>query len=513
VTTYKTPMDSLAEIWSRRKWLLILPFVLLFCVLASLIYALPPLFKASTTVIFGQDDIAESYVTNTTRNELEQRLEVVRQSILSRSHLQEFIEEFNLYPQLRRVLAPEAVVNRMRKDIEIRHEMLRQPQWGQNSTFAVSIAYQGWEPELVARVTNELAIRYQQEHEGIRTRQATRTAAFLREQLEEVRGRFLEQERRIDEFKIANLGGLPQQEGMNLATLERLNSEMRLNGERQIQLMSRRNDLLLGLGDANSNAVTGASNVVRLERLKRDLADMGTRYTDNYPDIIRVRNQIMTLEKEIAGANASEGTKTALPVGFQGMIQSPEEMENEIVRLRIKEEELREAFTSLQRRVENTPRVEQELQQLTNDYNEIRELYLSLQKRYQDASLAETLEFEQNQRVQVLEYAIPPDFPAAPDRMRLLIMLLVVSAGLSVGLVFIAEQTDRTFHTIDDVRNFTKLPVLGSISHIRTTKDKVNVGLRFMIIASAFILGVIVLSVLAYNYGQTNGQTLMWMMN
>ena len=155
----KSSVDSAIEIWRRRKWLLILPFTLLFIVVASLIMALPPLYKASSVVIFGQDDISESYVISNTSNELEQRLEVVRQSILSRSHLQEIIEEFDLYPELRKLISAEAVVNRMRKDITIEQEMLRQPQWGQNASFLVSIGYQGWEPQLTADVANALTTK------------------------------------------------------------------------------------------------------------------------------------------------------------------------------------------------------------------------------------------------------------------------------------------------------------------------------------------------------------------
>jgi succinoglycan biosynthesis transport protein ExoP len=509
----KSPIETAAGIWRRRKWLLILPFTLLFIVIASLIVALPPLYKATSVVIFGQDDISESYVTSNPSNELEQRLEVVRQSISSRSHLQEVIDEFDLYPDLRKVISAEGVVNRLRKDITIEQQMLRQPQWGQNASFSVSISYQGWEPQLTADVTNALATRFQQQNEDIRTRQASRTAEFLRDQLDEVRTVFVQQERIIDEFKIANLGGLPQQESMNLATLERLNAELRLNGERQIQLMSRRNDLLLGLTDTrNLNAAAGASGTIRLARLKRELADLGTRFTDSYPEIIRVRGQILSLEREIA-TNGDIGESDEGSASYQQMLQSPEEIDREIINLKLDEEKLRASFLTLQNRIENTPKVELELQQLSNNYNSTREQYLNLQRLYQDAALAESLEYQQNQRVQVLEQAIPPGSSAAPDRIRLLILTFALAAGFSVALVFIAEQFDRTFHTLDDIRSFTKLPVLGSISRITTTREKIRKTLNFSLAAALFIGLLVMLSTAMYNYGLAQGHSIIWMMN
>lgn len=509
----KSPVDSALEIWRRRKWLLILPFMLLFIAITSLIIALPPLYKATSVVIFGQDDISESYVTSSSSNELEQRLEVVRQSLLSRSHLQEVIDEFDLYADLRRLISAEGVIQRMRKDITIEQEMLRQPQWGQNASFSVSISYQGWEPQLTADVSNALTTRFQQQNEDIRTRQASRTAEFLRDQLNEVRAVFVGQEKLIDNFKIANLGGLPQQESMNLATLERLNSELRLNGERQIQLMSRRNDLLLGLTDSsNTNALRGASGTVRLARFKNELADLGTRFTENYPEIIRVRSQILSLEREIA-ANGDIDKATETPTGYQQMLQSPEEIDREIIDLKLAEDKLRSSFLALQDRIGNTPKVELELQQLSNNYNSTREQYLSLQKLYQDAALAESLNYQQNQRVQVLEQAIAPGSSATPDHMRLLILTFALAAGFSIALVFVAEQFDRTFHTLDDVRSFTKIPVLGSISRISTTRDKMRKTLSFVLAAALFLGLLIILSITMYNYGMTQGHSIIWMMN
>ena len=49
-------------------------------------------------------------------------------------------------------------------------------------------------------------------------------------------------------------GQLPQQVGVNLATLERMNTQLRLNGEQQIRLIEQREKLLEGLDDPNAIA-------------------------------------------------------------------------------------------------------------------------------------------------------------------------------------------------------------------------------------------------------------------
>jgi len=64
-----------------------------------------------------------------------------------------------------------------------------------------------------------------------RERQAGRTAGFLETQLDDAKKQLDDQERRASEFRLKHVGELPQQVDANLASLERLNTKLRLNGE------------------------------------------------------------------------------------------------------------------------------------------------------------------------------------------------------------------------------------------------------------------------------------------
>ena len=94
-----------------------------------------------------------------------------------------------------------------------------------------------------------LASLYVEENTRIRGRQATRTAEFLRAQLESVKKELDEQERLANDFKLRHIGELPQQMEANLSSLERLNTQLRLNGENQIRAMDRRERLERQLAD------------------------------------------------------------------------------------------------------------------------------------------------------------------------------------------------------------------------------------------------------------------------
>jgi len=66
----------------------------------------------------------------------------------------------------------------------------------------------------------------------------------------------------------------------------------------------------------------------------------------------------------------------------------------------------------------------------------------------------------------VLEPALPPEGPAAPNRFRLLIMGLLLAIAAAAAAILIREQFDTAFHSVDEVRDYTAVPVLVSIPPI-----------------------------------------------
>src|SRR5690606_15448096 len=138
-------VQTLQEIWRRRKWLLIAAFLSVFVVTAAIIQALPSLYRASTTILVGVDDIEDSLVTAATGDRLTQRLEVVQQAILSRSRLLEVIERMDLYPELREVAPEVAVIAQMRKDIQFERPLQTQDLRGVTNAFPLTISYQTWD--------------------------------------------------------------------------------------------------------------------------------------------------------------------------------------------------------------------------------------------------------------------------------------------------------------------------------------------------------------------------------
>ena len=117
----------------------------------TFIAALPSLYRASATVLI-EGHLAEAQSGDT----VEDRLEAIRQEALTRARLSDLIEQFDLYPALRRNAPPEAVMDRLERDITIK-PITSNDRSGVPNTIAFSVDYLGLDRDKVATVANALA--------------------------------------------------------------------------------------------------------------------------------------------------------------------------------------------------------------------------------------------------------------------------------------------------------------------------------------------------------------------
>jgi polysaccharide chain length determinant protein (PEP-CTERM system associated) len=418
-------------------------------------------------------------------------------------------------------------------------------------TVAFTISYQGFDPVTVASVANTLASSYVEENTRVRERQASGTADFLRRQLESTKDRLDAQERKVSDFKKRFLGETPQQLGANLAILERLNTELRRNADQQTRSMQRRGVIEAQMGLAAQLAETerrrardsaipalpdrtgGAASpgemvdplAERLAKLQAELAELRTRFSDRYPDVMAKKAEIATVAqqlREAPPARASEPgpSPAALPASAASpaadavatpafvprdptavrLQQTLLEIDGELRSLKDEEARLRQTVATYQGRIENAPRREQEFEEISRDYDTTRELYRTLLKRYEEAQLAESLEQRQKgEQFRILDPAVPNPRPAAPARLMLLAMALVGSLGFAAAVVIAAEATDTSFHGVDDLRVFSgAVPVLVSIPWITTSAYRLRRERRMRLSSMAAAVAVVVIFVASY---------------
>src|SRR5207247_1342103 len=71
----------------------------------------------------------------------------------------------------------------------------------------------------------------------------------------------------------------------------------------------------------------------------------------------------------------------------------------------------------------------------------------------------------------ILDPAIPSQLPLMPNRARLVLVGLLLAAGTAVAAAVLAERLDTSFRTAEQLRAFSKVPVLASIPRIVKPED------------------------------------------
>jgi uncharacterized protein involved in exopolysaccharide biosynthesis len=170
------------EILRRRKLVALVVFATLFASAVTFALYLPNLYRA-TSVVLVERPVSETFVRAAVTDELESRLHVIKQEILSRARLTDLITRYNLYPELRHDGQIDGALEQMRRDVAVEPtgpEMLS----GKIKTVAFNLSYTGEKKETVARVANDIAAFYVARNDAIRSGEAEKTTQFLKSQLD-----------------------------------------------------------------------------------------------------------------------------------------------------------------------------------------------------------------------------------------------------------------------------------------------------------------------------------------
>jgi len=211
-------LDDFWQILLRRKWLIVLPAILVGGVSAAVIYKLPNLYRSETLILVVPQRVPETYVRSTVTARIEDRLQAISQQIMSRTRLEQVITDFNLYAKERADKElMEDIIERMRnRDIGI--QIIR------GDSFRVS--YIAGDPRTAMRVTERLGSLFIDESLRDREVLADGTTEFISTQLDEAQRKLVENENKVLEYQRLHDGELPSQTPANLQAQH--NAEMAL---------------------------------------------------------------------------------------------------------------------------------------------------------------------------------------------------------------------------------------------------------------------------------------------
>ena len=474
----------------RRKWIILIPFLLAVMLGLFLAITIPRTYKAETVILVTPPRVPSDYVRPVVSGVFEERLRTISQQIMSRTRLEKVIRDLGLYKEALKKLPMDKVVEGMKKKIEIRTVGRGR---GLNS---FSVSFEHPDPNICAKVANTLASLFIEENLKVREERAVGTTEFLETELKRLKKKLETQEKALKDYKSKHFGELPEQLQANITTLQRLQVELQsvqesLSAAKQRKLIIQQYAYQTVSGTQTGEQNAPASGPARLQTLYNTLDELKTRYTDKHPDIIRIKKEIAKLEKEYGNVSATSGAgsrRRSRVVRDPAMQRELINVDAEIARLQAEEKSLKRAIKLYQMRVDNTPKREQELASLRRDYDITLHSYQDLLRRKIEAQMSENLEKkQQGEQFSVLDPAKAPQVPFKPNVLKILFLSLFLGLGSGGGIAFLLEYLDPTFHDKKLLEKTFKLPVIATIPRLYTNKEKKRKWLMRIVYVTVFL--------------------------
>ena len=404
---------------------------------------LPNRFEASSTLLIEPQAISKRFVEGgREESAVNDRLHLMTSEILSRSRLSRVIDDLGLYPDESDKFTREEVISLMREDIrvepvvpEMDTSLIRRHEF-EILTFRISFLAD--DAKTSATVANRLASDFVNEHLKERVEISEDTTEFVKRELARLTNRIQIVEEQIAATKAENPGRLPEDLESNRRILERSVDNLRLaRRDLEIALSDEAFYKQQAITDTNIRSyVDESSPARRLQLLEFQLGEYESRgFTEKHPDIIATRQEIEALRKEV-------------DVDGDGDVLSPVQANAraEANRAGIRAAGAREDIARIQNqiaeyeaRILDTPRVAERLSVLEREVENLSLSYREFSAKQLEAEVAKEMELGQKgEQFRILEEAVPPLEPSAPNRPLILALGLFLGLAAGGGIAMLA---------------------------------------------------------------------------
>jgi polysaccharide biosynthesis transport protein len=516
VSTHIDLSDYLAMA-KRRRWWVFLSIFICWTVGWVVGRVIPAGYVSDAVIGVEQQVVPEQYVVpNVNNNDLENRVEAMTHQVLSRPRLQATIDRFHLYPEshgLSSLFVFGDPVERMRKDIKVELLDVDKPIPGRVTPppTAFKIHYSANNPELAQRVNSELASMFIEENLRSQQQLSQSTTDFLSTELAGARAKLDQQEAKVRDFKAKHFGDLPSQAQANLAILSGLQGQLQsaqvaLDNARQQGLYL---DSILQQYNSAEKAESSSPelSIITLNKelvsMRMRLADERSKYTEDYPDIVSLKDKIAKVEvmkKQMEEANASARNSESpsdkssdksndnvaaadevRPGSLTPIMQIRSQIKSnelQIKNFQKRVDDLEQEISGYKARLNLTPETEQELADVSRGYDESKANYDSLLKKQDQSQLATSLEQRQQAgQFSILDPASLPESPAIPIALMCSLGGLGLGIFLGFALAAIVELTNVRIRQENDLMDLPTRVLVG-IPHLAVPGEQGRLALR-----------------------------------
>ena len=524
-------------IWSiarRRKGSIALAAGTIFLAGVAVALLLPAVYRSTATILIEEQEIPSDIVRSAITSYADQRIETIKQQVMTRSTLWRIVEQYMLYSSLRKNSPTEEVLERFTKDIRVdvinAKVIDKRTQNATQATIAFTLTYDGESPDITQKVANELTSLFLGENLKSRERHANETTAFLKKESEQLAQQIGSLELQLAAIKQKADGALPELTSVNMTMLNQAERELQ-DADREIRTLEEKKTYLEGelatlkphtpiisasgerildsaerlkalraqyasaigyLSSEHPDVLKMQQEIAALERETRQhatpeelhkklsgerahLASLVDRYGDEYPDVIRSRQVIASLEQELQRVVAAGTQAAAIKPENPAYINIRSQLSSATASL----QSIRKSRDGIKRRVdgyagrlERTFELEPAYLDLSRSREESVKKHQEITSRLLEAEVSKELEVQhKGERFSLIDPPELPEKPEKPNRPVIIFLGLVLAIAGGVGSGAVLEQLDRSIRGGEHLSRLVGLPPLAVIPYVPNEED------------------------------------------
>lgn len=325
----------------------------------------------------------------------------------------------------------------------------------------VELTAVGTNPELVALLANTYVRTYIDTNLRDRMGASSSAAGWLGSQFSTLQDQLTQAEARLVKFKTDNgLVNIDEQQSDLLRKQRTIAEKLEAARLELIELRPRHQRLSEWISppDPNSDPLQSLPPLLAeneaISKLKglykkalQDHAELAEKYLEKHPRLAVQESLIRALREDLR--HEIRMAISASQVRFEMLVQ--------------KEQELKRAADAATQEVLALQKKIIEYNQLKLNYDRLRKTAETVGGRESDSLLASRLA---TNNVRLLDPALVPKTPIAPNVRQAVLTALGVALALAIALAFLLELSDNTVKTQDDMEQVLHIPFLGMIPHL-----------------------------------------------
>jgi len=489
----------------RRRWYFMVPFSLIVTVSSIVTFLIPKTYRSSATIVIRQkrDPLGVAHISIN-------KIPALTKLVKSRENLENIIKKVGLDKNVVDPIQYETLIKYVAGNLKVR-----------SRGSSLSVTFTGRSPKLCMQIVNLVSGIFSEQDVKVESKY-DRSIDYIERQSKVYERKVLEASELIRQFREIHMDQLPESDSIN----KELAKESRAGLEKVEEKIDGIKGAILGFEEkltAEPETLDSFTSErskdkkltpleVKLKGLNGELESLLVTYTEKYPSVKQVKDEIDLVKAQIQESYAEEKKVirsvdsqedalslhvTAVNPVFVSVNKQLVDAKRKLITLKEERNEYLENISQSEENLRAVPRHEQELKTLAATFKTYQGVYRGLQRNLQESKLRREMEaWGGGTYFKVVNPASLPLHPIAPQMWKMITIGVILGGLIGITAAFWAELMDHSIRDLETAKSYFSVPILAAIPKVYVEVEiirKRRLNMFLFVIGSFYVIFIVIL--------------------